>query len=170
MDTVRSAHEQDVPLLSAIGFAAWELAVAGLVDSAAMGRVAQLSFLSFIRQNWMFVRVVDSGGTVAGWAARENGDGDISDIWIAPAFQRKGLGTLLLRDIEIGILADGHDTASMKTHAQNAQAIAFFRKHDYAIHWLLTTYSPKLDRNVDSVGMLKTLRASAPLVQNQGWF
>ena len=36
----------------------------------------------------------------------------------------------------------------IKTHAQNAQAIGFFRKHGYAVNALSTAYAPKLDRDV----------------------
>lgn len=170
MDTVRSAREQDVPLLSAIGFAAWQRAVVGLVDSQQMGRVAELSFLSFLGKNWPIVSVVERDGAMAGWAAREDGDGSISDLWIVPQFQRTGLGSLLLSDLERRIRAEDFEVAAIKTHAQNVQAIAFFKKHDYAIRWLLTTYSPKLDRDVESVGMSKMFESQPVGSSHQEWF
>jgi ribosomal-protein-alanine N-acetyltransferase len=45
----------------------------------------------------------------------------------------------------------------MQTHSGNSEAIGFFRKHGYSIHWLSVAYNPKLDRDVPSVGLTKQL-------------
>jgi ribosomal-protein-alanine N-acetyltransferase len=166
---IRHAHEKDVPVLVDIGLQAWEKAVSGVADAGAMRRVAELSFLSFLRSNWFLISVIENGGAVAGWAAREDRDGTISDLWITPALQRSGLGSSLLADLEQRILADGFEAAALKTHAQNAQAIDFFRKHGYAVSSLSTAYAPKLDRDIESVGLTKTLREPA-VHQDQQWF
>jgi len=52
----------------------------------------------------------------------------------------------------------------IETHAQNNEAIGFFEKHGYAIHWLSVAYSPKIDRDVQSVGLSKLLVEAAPSV------
>lgn len=169
MISVRPAREDEIPALTAIGLSAWEKAVTGLADAQGMRRVAELSFLSFLRSNWFSVSVIDSDGKVVGWAAREDNDGNISDLWIEPGVQRSGLGSALLADLERRILADGFGAALIKTHAQNAQAIGFFRKRGYSISWLSTAYAPKLDRDVESIGMTKLLEE--PVAQlDQQWF
>lgn len=169
MMIVRLAREDETPALAAIGLDAWEKAVSGVADAQSMRRVAELSFLSFLRSKWFSVSVIENSGTVAGWAAREDNDGAISDLWIEPAMQRSGLGSCLLADLERRILSDGFEAAAIRTHAQNAPAIGFFRKHGYAISSLSTAYAPKLDRDVESVGMTKML--GEPVVhQDQQWF
>jgi len=169
MISVRLAREDEIVLLTTIGLAAWEKAVSGLADAQGMRRVAELSFLSFLRSHWFSVSVIESGGTVVGWAAREDRDGNISDLWIGPAVQRSGLGSALLAELESRILAEGFGAAVIKTHAQNTQAIGFFRKHGYSISSLSTAYAPKLDRDVETVGMTKTLEE--PVIQlGQQWF
>jgi ribosomal-protein-alanine N-acetyltransferase len=169
MIIVRVARENEVPALAVIGLDAWEKAVSSVADAQAMRRIAELSFLSFLRSNWFSVSVVETGGTVAGWAAREEKDGTISDLWIEPSLQRNGLGSSLLTHLEQRILSEGFEAAAIKTHAQNAQAIAFFRKHGYSVNSLSTAYAPKLDRDVESVGMTKML--GEPVVQqDQQWF
>ncbi|MBP1860937.1 GNAT family N-acetyltransferase [Rhizobium herbae] len=169
MIVTRHARQEDVSALVDIGLQAWERAVSGLVDAQGMRRVAELSFLSFLRSSWFSVSVIESGGTVVGWAAREDRDGNISDLWIEPAAQRSGLGSALLAELESRILAEGFGAAVIKTHAQNTQAIGFFRKHGYSISSLSTAYAPKLDRDVETVGMTKTLEE--PVVQlGQQWF
>jgi ribosomal-protein-alanine N-acetyltransferase len=169
MMIVRLARENEVPVLATIGLNAWERAVSGVADAQAMRRVAELSFLSFLRSRWFSVSVVENSGIVTGWAAREDNDGAISDLWIEPSLQRNGLGSSLLADLEHRILADGFEAAVIKTHAQNAPAIGFFRKHGYAISSLSTAYAPKLDRDVESVGMTKMF-AEPAVPQDQQWF
>ncbi len=57
------------------------------------------------------------------------------------------------------MLAAGITEAEMLTHAQNAPAIAFFQQRGYRIHWLSTQYSARLDRDVESIGMIRDLVA-----------
>ncbi|MBW9066267.1 GNAT family N-acetyltransferase [Rhizobium herbae] len=169
MISVRPAREEEILVLTAIGLEAWEKAVSGVADAQAMRRVAELAFLSFLRSKWFSVSVIEFGGEAAGWAAREENDGHISDLWIRPAAQRGGLGSVLLAELERRILADGFEAADIKTHAQNVPAIGFFRKHGYSINWLSTAYAPKLDRDVESVGMSKSLEEPADPLSEQ-WF
>lgn len=169
MIIVRLAREDETPTLAAIGLNAWEKAVSGVADAQAMRRVAELSFLSFLRSKWFLVSVIENSGTLTGWAAREDNDATISDLWIEPSMQRNGLGSSLLADLEHRILASGFEASMIKTHAQNVQAISFFRKHGYAISSLSTAYAPKLDRDVESVGMTKILGEPA-VHQDQQWF
>jgi ribosomal-protein-alanine N-acetyltransferase len=84
-------------------------------------------------------------------------DETISDFWIDPAFTRQGLGSALLVRIEKEIADQGLEKAAMQTHSGNSEAIGFFRKHGYSIHWLSVAYNPKLDRDVPSVGLTKQL-------------
>ena len=169
MISLRPAREEEILVLTAIGLEAWEKAVSGVADAPPMHRVAELAFLSFLRSKWFSVTVIEFGGEAAGWAAREDNDGQISDLWIRPAAQRKGLGAVLLAELERRILIDGFEAAVIKTHSQNAPAIGFFRKHGYSISWLSTSYAPKLDRNVESVGMSRLLEE--PVAQSgQQWF
>lgn len=169
MITVRVAREVEIPALTAVGLDAWERAVSGLADAMAMRHIAELSFLSFLRSHWYGVSVVEASGVIGGWAAREDHDGSISDLWIAPDLQRSGLGSLLLAELERTIRAEGFEAATVKTHAQNTQAIGFFHKHGYSVSSLSTAYAPKLDRNVESIGMTKILEQ---VVTRQGreWF
>ncbi|HTO33524.1 MAG TPA: GNAT family N-acetyltransferase [Pararhizobium sp.] len=169
MITVRVARENEIAALSAVGLDAWERAVSGLADAKAMRRIAELSFLSFLRSQWFAVSVIETGGAIAGWAAREDNDGSISDLWIVPALQRSGLGSLLLADLERLIKAEGFEAAMVKTHARNRQAIGFFRKHGYSVSSLSTAYAPKLDRDVESIGMTKMLEE--PVIhKGREWF
>jgi ribosomal-protein-alanine N-acetyltransferase len=159
--TFRIAREEEVPMLAEIGLLAWSGAIAGVAelagDHAAMRRTAEMAFLSFARSSWNRIRVVEAGD-VLGWAARERADGTITDLWVRPDLQRRGLGSGLLQRVEAEMIAEGLDAAEAGTHVANAAAIAFFTSRGYRIAWLSTQYAARLDRDIEQVGLKKTLR------------
>ncbi|MGN7734252.1 GNAT family N-acetyltransferase [Ensifer sp. R-19] len=125
MPAIRHARAGDVDRLTAIGLAAWQSAIAGLADGEIMRRVAEASFFRFLSDHWLSVLLIEAEGGIRGWAAREDFDNAISDLWIEPAVQGRGLGALLLGEIERCIVADGFDVATTKTHARNDRAVTF---------------------------------------------
>ncbi|TRL43481.1 GNAT family N-acetyltransferase [Rhizobium straminoryzae] len=157
MPTIRNAREDEAELLSEIGLRAWEDAMGEIGVSPELRENAQAAFRGFTYGAWLTITVVEEAGTVAGWAAREGLDELISDFWIDPAFKRRGLGTALLREIEEQIAAHGHPVARLETHARNVEALRFFEGKGYGVNWLSVVYSPKLDQDVQSVGLSKQL-------------
>jgi [ribosomal protein S18]-alanine N-acetyltransferase len=157
MATTRNAREDDVDVLAEIGFRAWEKAMEAIGEMTDMRDSARSAFLNFARSSWLTISVIEQNGYLAGWAAREHLDELISDFWIDPHYQGQGLGRILLEEVETEIRRQGFETARVETHAQNSEAIGFFEKHDYRISWLSIAYSPKIDRDVQSVGLVKSL-------------
>ncbi|MFW8604293.1 GNAT family N-acetyltransferase [Rhizobium leguminosarum] len=154
---IRNARDGEAELLSEIGLRAWQNAMASIGESDAMIDAARNAFRNFVENDWLTITVVEQNGQVAGWAAREGLDETISDFWIDPAFTRQGLGSALLVRVEKEIADQGLEKAAMQTHSGNSEAIGFFQKHGYSIHWLSVAYNPKLDRDVPSVGLTKQL-------------
>ena len=157
MIVIRNAHEQEAEVLSAIGLRAWRQATAALGITSTLYDNAASAFSNFTRSSWLTIRVAEFGGSVAGWAAREHFDETITDFWIDPDFHRRGIGSRLLGDVERLIEEKGFDAIRLETHAQNEPAVAFFRHHGYSVRWLSVSYAPKLDREVQSVGLQKQL-------------
>lgn len=157
MITIRNAHEGEAEVLSEVGLRAWQKAIAPIGEADAMASAARSAFLNFAETRWLTITVIEWNGHVAGWAARENLDETISDFWIDPSFTGHGLGSALLQSIETEVAAQGLEKVVMQTHAENNEAIGFFKKHDYAIHWLSVAYNPKLDRDIPSVGLSKSV-------------
>jgi ribosomal-protein-alanine N-acetyltransferase len=154
---IRNAREGEAELLSEIGLRAWQRAMTSIGESDAMVDAARGAFFNFVASRWLTITVAEWNGHVAGWAAREALDETITDFWIDPVFTRHGLGSALLREIERDIAEHGFDKAMMQTHSGNTEAIGFFQKHGYSIHWLSIAYNPKLDRDVPSVGLSKPM-------------
>lgn len=162
MAAIRNAREDEVGILAEIGFRAWEKAMISIGEMTDMRLSAWTAFQNFTRSSWLTITVVEQGGTVAGWAAREKLDELISDFWIDPASQGQGLGKALLEQVEGEIVHQGFEIARVETHAQNAEAVGFFEKHGYSINWLSISYSPKIDHDVQSVGLSKRLVTEEP--------
>lgn len=156
MINIRSARQDEAATLAEIGLRAWETALSGIDDSATLRDAAEASFRDFTATHFLTISVVEEGGVVAGWAARERLDETITDFWIDPDRHRHGLGTALLTSLEADIAHQGFDTARLETHARNS-AVSFFERQGYTVHWLTVSYSPKLDRDVETVGLSKSL-------------
>lgn len=154
---IRNAREGETEILTNIGLRSWRKAMGSVGGSEAMMESASDAFSNFTRDVWLTITVVELNGEVAGWAAREALDETISDFWIDPDYLRQGLGSALLARIEEDILVQGLEKVALQTHADNSEAIGFFKAHGYAIHWLSVVYSPKLDCDVPTVGLSKTL-------------
>lgn len=156
MITIRNAREDETETLTDIGLRAWEKAMAPIGETAAMRDNAHSAFSNFIRTTWLTINVAEINGNPAGWAAREKLDENITDFWIDPAYERQGVGTALLDEMEKEIVRQGFFKACLETHAQS-EAVSFFEKHGYSVNWLTIAYSPKLDREVQSVGLSRQL-------------
>lgn len=157
MFTIRNARQDEADLLAEIGLRAWEKAMIPVGETRAMIDHARRAFVNFTHSSWITISVIEKSGMAAGWAAREALDENITDFWIYPEYQGQGMGTALLAEIEAEIVRQGFTRATLETHAKNREAVDFFEKHGYAVHWLTITYNPKLDRDVQSVGLAKQL-------------
>lgn len=165
---IRHARASDAATLAAIGYRAWEEKLTawahGQDDVGAICRNALAAFETFTRDHWSAIRVVEAEGRLAGWGAREHPDdvqdhreNAISDLWIDPDCQGRGYGTALLAALEDEIRQGGFDAALLETHARNHAAIAFYKARGYRLSWLSTKYSASLDRDIEKIGMEKTL-------------
>ncbi|KXG86520.1 GNAT family N-acetyltransferase [Agrobacterium bohemicum] len=154
---IRPAREGDATLLAAIGLRAWANATSAIGVTEELRDNARAAFGNFTHSSWLAITVAEADGTIVGWAAREHFDETITDFWIDPVYQRQGVGTALLVDIERQIVARGYAAGRLESHAQNDQAVSFFRKHGYSVSWFSMKYSEKLDRDVQSMGLRKQL-------------
>lgn len=157
MLNIRNAREDDVAVLTEIGLRAWAQAMGPIGGNEEMQENASSAFASFVENSWLTIVVVEDNGQPVAWAARENLDEVITDFWVDPDHQRRGIGTALLQEMEKAIREQDFDMVKLETHALNNDAVSFFERNGFHINWLSVAYSPKLDQDVQSVGMSKSL-------------
>lgn len=163
MITIRRAHEYDWETLADIGMRAWQKAMMPVGETSAMIDNARNAFVRFTQNGWVTIIIVENAGVPVGWAAREDLDDMITDFWIDPDHQRQGMGSALLVAVEDEMRKMGHSEARLETHARNREAVDFFRAHGYSIQWLSVVYNPKLDRDMETVSMVKALESEEVL-------
>lgn len=152
---IRPARETDASALAAIGLRAWAEATAIIGVTEALRENARYAFVNFVNASCAAITVAEVDEVIAGWAAREHFNDIISDFWVDPAHQRRGIGAALLVEIERQIVARNFPSAKLESHAQNEKAVQFFRKHGYGVSWFSMKYSTRLDRDVQSIGLEK---------------
>ncbi|MAY63802.1 MAG: GNAT family N-acetyltransferase [Rhizobiales bacterium] len=157
MLSLRPASSSDVPRLAEIGLSAWELAVSDWGENPeTLRESAEAAYANFCTEHWTEILIGEWDGETAGWGACENADDLVTDLWVLPAFQSRGIGTRLLAHLEQEIAKRGYHHARIDTHAGNLRAIKLFKELGYHVHAYAVSYTPVLDRDVDKVEMIKT--------------
>ncbi|RDE09819.1 GNAT family N-acetyltransferase [Pelagibacterium lacus] len=165
--TLRRASIAEADKLGRLGFAAWDSSMRHIIDPetdagiAAERAALELSFQLFCITATDAITVAEQDGVLVGWGAREPMSDYISDLWVAPEHQRKGIGRALLSVVEQDIFRAGHDVSVLETHAENGGAIRFYAREGYGIVWRGTKFSRMLGQRVEKVRMEKQLVVTA---------
>lgn len=155
---VRPANESDASALAEVGLAAWAGSEFAINDAGRVNRDALLAeFLRFAKTEWQTVRVAEVAGRVVGWGAREFSDQRISDLWVAPVYQGRGLGSLLLRHLEEEVRYSGFRVLELETLATNQGAIRFYERNGFGISSRFSKFTPALGYSIDKVKLAKPL-------------
>ncbi|MCD7061150.1 GNAT family N-acetyltransferase [Pelagibacterium xiamenense] len=161
--TLRRASIAEADKLGKLAFAAWDSSMRHILDAdsdaglEADRQALLLAFQLFCINASHAITVAEDEGALIGWGAREPMSAYISDLWVAPAFQRHGVGRSLLHAVEHDIFKSGHDVAVLETHAENGGAIRFYAREGYEIVWRGVKFSRLLGQRIEKVRMEKQL-------------
>ena len=162
MIEIRDAMPGDGRSLALVGIRSWESAVVGWGDNISELRPnAHAAYHDFCAKQWDRILVAHVQGAVAGWGAREKLDHVISDLWVDPEQQGKGVGASLLAVLEDQIRKAGFENVELEMHANNAPAIAFYERFGYRVTAMSVKYAPSLQQDIPKVSMLKQLDLEA---------
>lgn len=162
MLVIRPANSAEAQGLAKIGLASWEKAIRVWGEDADRLREnARHAYHDFCTRCWPDILVVEWGGVPAGWGACEKADDLVTDLWVHPEFQGRGIGTALLETLETGIKERGYTLARLDTHARNAGAIRLCKRLGYRVKSYYVTYSEPLDEDIDKVEMVKEFEPGA---------
>jgi [ribosomal protein S18]-alanine N-acetyltransferase len=90
-------------------------------------------------------KVAQSAAKIAGFciSARRGDHGHIITMDVLEEFRRKGVGRLLLAEIEARLIAAGVRRVGLETAVDNETAIAFWQRHGYASVGIKKRYYPR---------------------------
>ena len=131
--TLRPGRLNETEALVALAVAAHETSIGRTLEFA--GRQADLkdAFTAFVSGSADNLIVAEADGEALGFAATEGKSDEISDIWVAPSHQGRGIGALLLAACEARVRAWGYSCAWLTTHAGSDRVLGFYRTHGYAL-------------------------------------
>jgi ribosomal-protein-alanine N-acetyltransferase len=156
--TLRRARPEEAVALGDIGFAAWAASQFAIADAGRVDRDKLLAeFRAFGVEHADTTLVAEADGIALGWGAREHRDQLISDMWVAPSAQGRGVGGLLLGALVEEVRVAGHRRAELETLASNQNAVGFYQRHGFSIVWRREKFSNSLGYAIDKVGMNKSL-------------
>ncbi len=157
--TVRIASADEAEVLGRIGYAAWSEGEHGALDAGRADRSRLLAdYQAFCREKVARILVAeDDAGRPLGWGAREDGDNYVSDLWVDPPAQRRGVGAALLGAMERDIAAAGYDHVHLETRAGATGAIRFYERNGYVVFWRKDKFTEALGYAIDKVGLRKLL-------------
>jgi ribosomal-protein-alanine N-acetyltransferase len=155
---LRRARPEEAVALGDIGFAAWAESAFAVNDAGRVARDRLLAeFRAFGIEHAPETLVAEDRGRLLGWGAREDRNELISDLWVAPEAQGRGVGGMLLAALVHEIRAAGFAFAQLETLATNTRAIEFYQRHGFSVAWRKQKFSNSLGYAIDKVGMNKSL-------------
>ncbi len=161
MVTVRPARPSELRELADIGLAAWKKGITPLVSAEVAARIEKNNpFIPFLREQGANVLVAETkGGALAGIGASEHADNHISDIWVAPVHEGKGIGSALVKALEEQFRKRGFSEATIRVAADNRRALGLYLNLGYSETWRGFAHDPILDVTLESVALAKPLKA-----------
>ncbi|NSZ66056.1 GNAT family N-acetyltransferase [Agrobacterium tumefaciens] len=150
MGPARAGEEAE---LAEVGLASWRKGIKPHVDDAVAARIEDQN--PFIRQLGPQILVAEYQGKAAGIGASEHGDNQISDIWVAPEFEGRGAGWLLIRALERQIADRGFAEAFIHVTAANGRALGLYRHLGYRDVWQRSEFDPILEATLEKIRLKK---------------
>ncbi|MDM9645276.1 GNAT family N-acetyltransferase [Rhizobium sp. S163] len=149
----------DHMLVGEVGFAAWKSSDAfkGSDLAVEISERVRHEFSIFAESTSGDVHVAELDGVVAGWAARDGARDYVSDLWVHPDHQGRGVGRALVLHVLELISADGHPLARIDTHASNTGAVRLYERCGFAIVWRGIEFSKSMGIDLEKVHMEKAL-------------
>jgi len=129
--------EADRDAVGLVGWESWQSTgpLDRVMTNPAIAQKVKAAFLRFPFAPALQIAVADVDGVVAGWGARESSVDEISDIWIGPRWQRRGIGRALVQHLCDTMRSEGVKQARISTHQNNFAAQALYKSCGFQFLW-----------------------------------
>ena len=151
--------EADRIAVGLVGFAAWKSSSAfegAYLDPVVIERVRG-EFEGFAAETQYDIAIAETDGALAGWGARAGAPDYISDIWIDPDFQGRGIGRALVDHFLDQMRSSHIPVAKIATHAKNINAIRLYERCGFQIVWRGTQWSETMQVELHKVRLERIL-------------
>lgn len=156
---VRPANSEELQELAGIGLASWRKGILPLIAADVVSRIEKDNpFIPFLEEHGENILVAEADGVLAGLGAAEHGDNHISDIWVAPQHEGKGVGSALIAALEERFRSNGFTEATIRVSANNTRALGLYLHLGYRETWRGFDHDPILDVTLEKVALAKSIR------------
>ncbi|MEJ8308702.1 GNAT family N-acetyltransferase [Agrobacterium larrymoorei] len=155
--TIRAMTETDREAVGLVGIRAWQSSSAfedTYLDPIVIERG---EFEVFARETNCDVVIAEIGGFVIGWGARAGDPDYISDIWVDPDYQGRGIGRVLVKYFLDEMRRSHLPAAKIATHARNVNAIRAYERCGFRIVWQGAQWSESMKVELQKVRLEKPL-------------
>jgi [ribosomal protein S18]-alanine N-acetyltransferase len=121
-------------LLGPVGYRACQKGIGRLIPESAARRVDSQAFITLFEEAWPGILVADIDGAPGGFVATGSKANYITDLWISPDFEGRGIGTILVAAIESRIQKSGFDTVEIEVMTENQRAFDLYMHLGYRVH------------------------------------
>ena len=101
--------------------------------------------------------VAESNGAICGFCGYDDHKGYLSDLWVSPVWQGKGVAQALLHEMRSTMQDQGRRFLTLEVLAQNHRAFAFYKKHGFVETKRRVKYDPVLKRRLMKIWMMQRL-------------
>lgn len=158
MVVIRKAEPADRAILVEIGVRAWTEHVFSFEpETPGLRARIRRAFEDLVEDHPDSVTLAEMDGAIRGWAAREHRDQIISDLWVDPDWQGRGIGSALLSALLADIRAAGYDRARLTAHARNGNALRFYEGRGFEIVSRSLEFSTSLGREIEKVTLERAI-------------
>jgi ribosomal-protein-alanine N-acetyltransferase len=132
LPVLRPAEERDVDALVGLARRSWLSAFGETAPPALIAhwRAADRES-AWYRRYWPDMIVAEVAGAVAGLTQPKLDE--VNGLWVDPAWQGAGVGSLLLQAAELAIASAGFDRAWLTCSGFNRRAAGFYRARGYRV-------------------------------------
>jgi GNAT superfamily N-acetyltransferase len=143
--TIRPATPDDANAIASIHVASWKSTYRGMLDGAVLEALTPDHRLGMWERLLgsdplnVAVFVAEQDGEIAGFAsygpqssaAKSDPSLEFYTIYLRPAMERQGIGSLLILALEEGMIHSGAMSACLWVHRDNASARRFYEAHQW---------------------------------------
>ena len=151
--------EADRDAVGLVGIRAWQSSSAfedTYLDPIVIERVRG-EFAAFARETTCDVVVAEIDGMIVGWGARAGEPDYISDIWVDPAYQGRGVGGILVEHFVEEMRRSYIPVAKIATHARNVHAIRAYEHCGFHVVWQGKQWSQSMKVELQKVRLERSL-------------
>ena len=131
--TIRRAKRSDATSLAKIGHQAWQRGIAAYLPENARDKIGPKIFEDFANSFPDQILIAEDEDGILGFAATENGDNHVTDLWVAPANQGKGIGSKLMERMEARARNRGYDSVELEVLTSNTRALSLYKYLGYRV-------------------------------------